>query len=244
MRPLPAVTSASIVSSSPPTSVNARPVAMPTWSVSSLLAEAVLRHAQVLAHLLGADRGRGLAVVRDDLARELAADRADLALEAADAGFLGVAPDHLVQAGVGELDRLALEPVLLDLLRDQELLGDLELLFLDVAGQLDDLHAVLERPRDRRERVRGGDEQDLRQVVLEVEVVVVEGLVLLGVEHFEQRRRRVAAEVGRHLVDLVEQEHRVARAGLLQALDDLAGQRADVGAPVAADLGLVAHAAQ
>ena len=69
-------------------------------------------------------------------------------------------------------------------------------------------------------------------------------VVLLGVEHLEQRRRRVAAEVGRHLVDLVEQEDRVVRARLLQRLDDLAGQRADVRAAVAADLRLVAHAAE
>ena len=34
------------------------------------------------------------------------------------------------------------------------------------------------------------------------------------------------------------------RAGLLHHLDDLAGERADVGAAVAADLGLVAHAAE
>ena len=65
-----------------------------------------------------------------------------------------------------------------------------------------------------------------------------------GIEHLEQRRGRVAAEVGAELVDLVEDEHRVARLGAAQALDDLAGQRADVGAAVAADLGFVAHAAE
>ena len=95
-----------------------------------------------------------------------------------------------------------------------------------------------------REHVRGADEHHLREVVVDVEVVIVEGVVLLRVEHLEQRRRRIAAEVHRHLVDLVEQEDRVARAGLLQALDDLARQRADVGAAMAADLGLVAHAAE
>ena len=94
------------------------------------------------------------------------------------------------------------------------------------------------------ERVGRGDEHHVGQVVVEVEVVVVERVVLLGVEHLEQGRCRVAAEVRRHLVDLVEQEHRVVGADLLEALDDLAGQRADVGAPVAADLGLVAHAAE
>ena len=61
------------------------------------------------------------------------------------------------------------------------------------------------------QRVRRRDEHHVREVVVEVEVVVVEAVVLLGVEHLEQRRRRVAAEVGRHLVDLVEQEDRVVR---------------------------------
>jgi hypothetical protein len=57
--------------------------------------------------------------------------------------------------------------------------------------------------------VRRADEHHVREVVLDVEVVVEERVVLLGVEHLEQRRRRVAAEVHRHLVDFVEQEHRV-----------------------------------
>ena len=69
-------------------------------------------------------------------------------------------------------------------------------------------------------------------------------MVLFRVEHLEQRRRRVAPEVHRHLVDFVEQEDRVHRAGLLHHLDDLAGEGADVGAAVAADFGLVAHAAE
>ena len=77
----------------------------------------------------------------------------------------------------------------------------------------------------------------------EVEVVVAKGVVLRRVEHLEHRARRVAAEVGAHLVDLVDHEHRVARSRVAQRADDRAGHRADVGAAVAADLGLVAHAA-
>ena len=46
------------------------------------------------------------------------------------------------------------------------------------------------------------------------------------------------------LVDLVEHHHRVPRPGAADALDDVAGQRADIGAPVAADLGLVMDAAE
>ena len=45
----------------------------------------------------------------------------------------------------------------------------------------------------------------------DLEVVVGERVVLLGVEHLEQRRRGIAAEVVPELVDLVEHEHRVVR---------------------------------
>ena len=83
-----------------------------------------------------------------------------------------------------------------------------------------------------------------RQVELDVEVVVAERVVLRRVEHLEQRRRRVAAPVGADLVDLVEHDHRVHRPGVAQGADEPARQRADVGAPVAADLGLVADAAE
>ena len=90
----------------------------------------------------------------------------------------------------------------------------------------------------------GRDEQHARQVDVDLEVVIAERVVLRRIEHFEQRRRRIALEAGADLVDLVEHEHRVHRAGLLQRLHDAAGNRADVGAAVAADLGLVAHAAE
>ena len=83
-----------------------------------------------------------------------------------------------------------------------------------------------------------------RQVELDLQVVVAEGVVLRRVEHLEQRRRRVAPEVGADLVDLVEQDDRVHRPGLLDGPDDPAGQRADVRTPVAADLRLVPDAAE
>ena len=46
------------------------------------------------------------------------------------------------------------------------------------------------------------------------------------------------------LVDLVEHHHRVPCPGAADALDDVAGQRADIGAAVTADLGLVMDAAE
>ena len=83
-----------------------------------------------------------------------------------------------------------------------------------------------------------------RQVEFDLQVVVAEGVVLRRVQHLQQGGRRVAPEVGAHLVDLVEQHHRVHRPGLLDGPHDTAGQRADVRTPVAADLGLVPDAAE
>jgi hypothetical protein len=83
----------------------------------------------------------------------------------------------------------------------------------------------------------------VREVDRDVEVVVAEGRVLLGVEHLEHRAGGVAAKVGAHLVDLVDHQDRVVRAGVAQRAHDRARHRADVGAAVPADLRLVAHAA-
>ena len=73
--------------------------------------------------------------------------------------------------------------------------------------------------------------------------MVPEGGVLRRVEHLEHRAGRVPAEVRAHLVDLVDHENGVLGAGVAHRSDDRAGQRADVGAAVAADLRLVADAA-
>ena len=132
--------------------------------------------------------------------------------------------------------------MVLDLPPDQVLYGDLQLLVLGIAGQLQHLHAIAQRGSNRVEDVGGGDEQHLGEVERHIEIVIAEGIVLLRVEDLQQRRRGVAAEVRAQLVDLVENEDGVLRFGAAQPLDDLAGQGADVGAAVAADLRLVAHA--
>ena len=154
-----------------------------------------------------------------------------------------VAVDDQVERGLPELDPGAAHAVQLHLARDEVSDGDLTLLLVRVAGELDQLHAVEQRRRDRVDLVRRADEEDVREVERHVEVVVAEARVLLGVEHLQHRARRVAAEVGSHLVDLVDHQHRVDRAGVPQRADDRSGHRADVGAPVTADLRLVAHAA-
>ena len=84
--------------------------------------------------------------------------------------------------------------------------------------------------------VRRRHEHHVGEVVIDLQVMVVEGRVLLRVENLEQGRRQVATEIHAHLVDLIQQDERVGRLGLAHRLDDLAGHRADIGPAVTADL--------
>ena len=175
--------------------------------------------------------------------RRLPAESSDLPLEVSDAGLARVLADHGAKRSFGERHLVGRQAVRFELLGDEVLARDPELLVLGVARELDDVHPVEERGRDRLELVRGADEQHLREVERQIEVVIAEGRVLLGIEDLEHRAGGVAAEVRAHLVDLVDQEHRIARLGVAKRADDRARHRADVGAAVPADLRLVAHTA-
>ena len=179
-----------------------------------------------------------------DLGRRLAQDRPELALELAHARLAGVLRHDELQQLVGDRDLVLAQAVALTLARPQVVARDRGLLGDGVAVEADDLHAVQQRAGDRLRHVGGRDEHDLREVELDVEVVVAERVVLRRVQDLEQRRRGVAPPVRADLVDLVEHDHRVDRPRVAQGAHEAARERADVGPPVAADLGLVADAAQ
>ena len=143
-----------------------------------------------------------------------------------------------------DADLVLAQAVALALARPQVVARDRGLLGHRVAVEADDLHAVQQRAGDGLRHVGGGDEHDLGEVELDVEVVVAERVVLGRVEHLEQGRARVAAPVGADLVDLVEHDHGVHGPSVAQRAHQAAREGADVGAAVAADLGLVADAAQ
>ena len=75
----------------------------------------------------------------------------------------------------------------LHLLGDQVAASDLDLLILGVAGDADDLHAVHQRLRHV-QAVGGGDEHHVRKIEIDLQIVVVEGRVLLGIQNLQQRR--------------------------------------------------------
>ena len=174
----------------------------------------------------------------------LAAEVADLPLQLAHPRLRRVATDQSEQGLVGQVHGVGRQTVGDHLLGDQVLPGDAEFLILGVAGDLDHLQPVPQGARQAFDDVGGGDEEDLAQVVGDLEVVILKRVVLLRVEHLEQGAGDVAPPGHADLVHLVEQEDRVGGAGPAHALDDPAGQGADVCPPVAAHLGLVGDAAQ
>ena len=74
--------------------------------------------------------------------------------------------------------------------------------------------------------------------------MIVEVVVLLGVQHLEQGRGWIAAHVAAHLVDFIEQEQRVAHANLGHLLNQSSRHRTDVGPPVPTNFRFVTHTTQ
>src|SRR6185437_7893829 len=68
--------------------------------------------------------------------------------------------------------------------------------------------------------------------------------VLRWIENLEQRRRWIALIRHAELVHLVQQKDRIPGSSLLHPLQNSTRHRADVGATVSANIGLVARAAQ
>ena len=142
------------------------------------------------------------------------------------------------------MELCTLQAMLFQLLGQQVLSGDLQLFLVGIAGQLNDLHTVQQRARDRVQRIGSGDEHDAAEIHGNLQKVVTEGVVLLAVEDLQQCRSRVAPHVAGQLVDLIQHQQRVHGAGAGQRVDNTAGHGADIRLAVTADIRLVPHTAQ
>ena len=74
-------------------------------------------------------------------------------------------------------------------------------------------------------------------------IIIAERVVLLRIKHLEHCRGWIAMNPGAKLVDFVQHHHTIARSRLADRLNDIARQRPDISAAVAADLGFVMNAA-
>ena len=67
---------------------------------------------------------------------------------------------------------------------------------------------------------------------------------MFGVQYLKQSRRRVSMKIVGQFIDLIQHEHRVVRFDAPNGLKNTSRHGTDVSAPVPANFGFVAHAAQ
>jgi hypothetical protein len=149
------------------------------------------RRAQVLRQTRRRDDGPG-GLALGDLARDLAAQRRDLAVEVAQPGLACVLGDDALEGRARQAEHRLRQAMVVHVARQDVPHRDGQLLLFGVTRQEDQLHAVAQRPGDRVHHVRRGDEEHLRQVEGHVQVEVHEAAVLLRIEDLEQGRGRVA----------------------------------------------------
>ena len=116
----------------------------------------------------------------DHLSRKLG----DLPLQSTHARFLGVVTDQVHEASSSSVSSAATNHSARSA-SATDTLADVELLAFRVSGQPNDLHAVEQRSRNVH-GVRGADEEHVGKIVVHLEIVIVERVVLLRVEHLQQ----------------------------------------------------------
>src|SRR5690606_997373 len=186
--------------------------------------------------------GRAVLVPHRHLLGNMPHHGGNAALQAPDARFTRIGVYDLPQYVIFDFDIRRFEAVLLALTGNEVLFGNLYFLLRRVSIDLNDLHPVQQGGLNGRKRIGRSDKHDLREVVLQLEVVVVKGRILLRVQYLQQRGGRVAPEVLTHLVDLIENENRVGGARFPNRLNDPTGHGSDIGFPVAANLRFIMQA--
>ena len=122
-----------MVRMSPPNSVHASPVTMPTWSVSSVAPVVVFAHAGVLGETRFVDQHLGQSIARH-VAHGLAGEIAEFPLQRPHTRFPRVITDQVTNGLVRNRPLGALQAMILGELGQQMATGDLDLLILGVAG--------------------------------------------------------------------------------------------------------------
>ena len=238
----PGMAVASMKSTSPPAPVTARPVATPGTEVRSAASAKNRGRPSQVAHVASVHGDRCLS--RRPIGRRLAQQLAQLPLERTHAGLTGVVGHDRPEGIVGDVH-----------------LAWVQAIGLDLTGRADD--PVRWRPSPLRCSRRGGRPPSCRAAVRGSGRPCWRspgtgrwtgpgrhrgsgrGTCGSGPGPAPRAGRgRIAPPVAAELVDLVQQDHRIHGAGLLDGPDDAAGQGADIGPPVSSDLGLVPDAAK
>src|SRR6266436_2295319 len=168
-----------------------------------------------------AEKIRNVSCIDRDLVRfSLCDSQSDFPPETADrpfqlshASLARVTRRDQVDSGVSDFELLWSQTVLAHLARDQIATGYLELLTIAVTGELDHFHANAQRWWKRAELISRSDKENFREIERQIQIMIREGVVLLGIQNLQQRSRRIATIIRAQFVDLVEHHYRVVNSG-------------------------------
>ena len=112
--------------------------------------------------------------------------------------------DNFQNAVIRELDLRWRDPVVFALLWQKMTFCDLKLFAFSVTGETENFEPVEQSRRDSVEHIRRRDKENVRQIVINVQIVVAKRIILFRIKYFEQGRRRVAAKITSELIDFVQ----------------------------------------
>ena len=185
-----------------------------------------------------------LFLLLQDHSGSLPADMSDLPLELAHTGLTRILHDHIADRFIGNEQLILPDSVRLLLLGNQMFFGDVMLFIFGIGSDLDHLHTVQERPRDRIRVICRSDKEHVRQVDGYLNIMVFEMTVLLGIKDLQQRGSCISLVIAAQLIDLVEHHQRISDSRFAKPCRDPARHRTDVCPAMAADLRLVADSAE
>src|SRR5450756_637815 len=174
----------------------------------------------------------------------LAANPDKRAFESPYSGFSCVLLDNRQNGTVIDRKVFLLQSMLLHRLRKKEMPSYLLFLLVRVSRQGNDLHAVEEGRWNRLRYVRRRQEQDLRKVKWDFDIVVAELRILFWIKSLEQSSCRVAPEIRSNLVDLIQKEYWILGPCLLDSLNNAPWHSSNIGSAVSAHFRLVPYAAE
>ena len=153
----------------------------------------------------------------------LATDLRNFTLQAAYTGFTSVQAHYIPQSRIAYLNFSLFKSIVLHLFGQQVITRNGHLFVFGITRQANDFHSVKQRRRYIH-AVRGCNKHHIRQIEINLEVVIGKRMVLFRIEHFQQCRCRITAEISRHFVNFIEQEQWIACTHLGQVLDHLTRQ--------------------
>ena len=141
------------------------------------------RHAQILRNGVCCNGNFFRCLRLDKFFGNFATDGGYFSLQIPNTRFPRVLSNNPQQGASRKFDIFVLQPVGFHFLGDKIFFCDLQFFLFRVSGNADHFHSVLKRRRNSLQNVGRCNEHDVGQIVVQVQIIVIEGDVLFGIKN-------------------------------------------------------------